>query len=117
MSGLMSTAQSLLSTSQSMSGMQWSGGGLMSTGQSSGAWDDNEGRELARELAGLSQAQGVSGASLLDRVHLPPLIDNCGPTSGVCALCVGACTHTPVSLPSLSWPQTLPLKFALLCEC
>ena len=102
MSGIMSTAQSLLSTSQSMSGMMWSGGGLMSTGQSSGAWSDNEGRELARDLAGLSQAQGVSGVSLLDRVHLPPFIESCGPTSGVCALRVHA---PPMYRPSTYLPQ------------
>ncbi|KAK9842430.1 hypothetical protein WJX84_005278 [Apatococcus fuscideae] len=98
MSGIMSTAQSLLSTSQSMSGMMWSGGGLMSTGQSSGAWEDNEGRELARDLAGLQQAQGVSGVSLLDRVHLPPLIESCGPTSGMRPPVSNARSHASLGL-------------------
>ncbi len=85
LSGIMSTGQSLMSTGQSMSGMMSTSGGLMSTGQSSGTWSEHEGRDPA----GFSQAPGVSGASLLDRVHLPPLIESCGPPSGVVA--TGAC--------------------------
>ena len=63
---------------------------LMSSGQSSGVWSEegamgSGGREV-RDMAGFGgQTQGVSGPSLLDRVHLPPLIQSSGAPQGVCA--------------------------------
>ncbi len=91
MSGIMSTTQSLMSTGHSMSGMMSTGGGLMSTNHS-GVWSDEgamgpyarDPRD-PRDASGTGvQAPGVSGVSLLDRVHLPPLIETSGEPPGVC---------------------------------